>query len=366
MYSMSSLTQYEPFVDSVNATFLNKLRQFAETGKSFDLFTWMQFYAFDVIGEITIGQAFGMLDTGSDEKGILSAIHFVNGVHGARLGHLPELHNPVVWLAKIFRLKNPMDSINAAVNDEIALRKSGVKAVDDRQDFLNKCMDLQSRDKLDQFGTFNVLAQNVAAGSDTTGISATAIVYYLIKNPHCLVKLRKELDSKTATGELSEFVTFQEGQRLPYMQAVIKETLRLHPAVGMPLFRVVPEGGASLAGQCFPEGTVVGINAWVIHRDPHIWGKDAEEFNPDRWLGSNEDVNALESKFFAFGYGARTCIGKNISLLELTKLLPGILRQFDIVPAQEGEWSTETAWFVKQKYRVKVHLREDFTEKALS
>jgi cytochrome P450 len=59
-----------------------------------------------------------------------------------------------------------------------------------------------------------------------------------------------------------------------------------------------------------------------------------------------------------FGYGARTCIGKNISLLELTKLLPQLLRQIDFVPVHDGEWSIKTAWFVKQKYEVRVRLRD--------
>jgi cytochrome P450 len=59
-----------------------------------------------------------------------------------------------------------------------------------------------------------------------------------------------------------------------------------------------------------------------------------------------------------FGYGARTCIGKNISLLELTKLMPQLLRQIDFVPVHEGEWSIKTAWFVKQKYEVQVRLRD--------
>jgi hypothetical protein len=58
-----------------------------------------------------------------------------------------------------------------------------------------------------------------------------------------------------------------------------------------------------------------------------------------------------------FGYGARTCIGKNISLLELTKLLPQLLRQIDFVPVHDGEWSIKAAWFLKQEYEVRVRLR---------
>lgn len=208
-----------------------------------------------------------------------------------------------------------MEVVQSAVDEQVAIRKSGA-SVSDRHDFLGKSLDFLEREKFDRFDLFNVIGANIGAGSDTTGISATAIIYFLMKNARCMQKLRREIDDAKAVGELSETVTFQEGQKLQYLQAVIKEALRLHPAVGMPLARVVPQGGAMLAGQFFPENvrlnpalgfwrlltrkqSVVGINAWVIHLDPQIWGDDAEEFVPERWLGPKEEVAVLESNFFA-------------------------------------------------------------------
>lgn len=257
MYSMTSLKAYEPFVDTVNATFIEKLKSFAQTGQSFDLFTWMQFYAFDVIGEITIGRPFGILEAGNDKDGLLEAVDFAIGGLGARMAHLPEFYSPFVWLAKLFKLPTGFETVNEAVDEQLSLRRSGA-SVSDRDDFLGKSLKLVEGGKLDRSNMFNVVAGNIAAGSDTTGISATAIVYYLMKNPRCMKKLQDELAESAAAGELSETVTFQEGQKLQYLQAVIKEALRLHSAVGMPLTRVVPQGGATLTGQFFPEG-VSGI-----------------------------------------------------------------------------------------------------------
>lgn len=252
MYSTSSLKNYEPFVDSVNATFLDKLGEFAKTGQAFKLFSYLQFYAFHVIGEITIGRSFGLLEAGHDKDGLLDAVDFVNSRYGARLGHLPELHALFLWLAHTLRLATGMEVVQNAVDEQVALRKSGA-SVSDRNDLLGKSLDLLDREKIDRFDLFNVIGANIRAESDTTGISATAIVYFLMKNPRCMQKLRREIDDARAAGELSETVTFQEGQKLLYLQAVIKEALRLHPAVGMPLARVVPEGGATLAGHFFPE-----------------------------------------------------------------------------------------------------------------
>lgn len=95
---------------------------------------------------------------------------------------------------------------------------------------------------------------NVAAGSDTTSITLTAILYYLCKNPAAATKLREELDTAIRVGSVSDPVTFREAQALPYLQAVIKEGLRVHSATGFIMPRVVPKGGRLIAGRHFPGG----------------------------------------------------------------------------------------------------------------
>jgi cytochrome P450 len=141
---------------------------------------------------------------------------------------------------------------------------------------------------------------NVFAGSDTTSISLNATYYNIIKNPRVQARLRAELDEAHARGALSDPPSFAETQALPYLQAVLKEALRMHPAVGLCLWRIVPAGGATLCGQYFPAGTNVGVNGWVAHRNKEVWGEDADEFRPERWLESSEEklkaMNAMYSK----------------------------------------------------------------------
>lgn len=93
------------------------------------------------------------------------------------------------------------------------------------------------------------LLTNIGAGSDTTAISLSAVLYYVYTNPSTLRKLRDEID---ATG-IGGIPAFKVAQSMPYFQAVMKEALRLHPATGLPLFRRVPKGGAVIAGRHFPE-----------------------------------------------------------------------------------------------------------------
>jgi cytochrome P450 len=95
-------------------------------------------------------------------------------------------------------------------------------------------------------------------------------------------------------------VSWKEAQGMSYLQACIKEALRLHPAVGMPLERVVPEGGVVLGGHWFRSGTVVGVNAWVLHRNQDVFGHDAEIWNPERWLKANtEQLKAMDRAMLA-------------------------------------------------------------------
>ena len=198
-----------------------------------------------------------------------------------------------------------------------------LKAKEDRPDFFHD-------------GRVLTMAVSMAfAGSETTAISLAAVFYYLLKNPRCYDKLIEELDTAIKDGTLEDrpsgLVTWTESQKLPYLDACVKEAFRLHPAAGLPLERVVPPQGAEICGEHIAGGTIVGCNAWVIHRRPEVFGKDVDAYRPERWLeAGKEQRKEMEGTMFQFGAGARTCIGKNISLLEIYKLVPSFLRRFEV------------------------------------
>lgn len=93
---------------------------------------------------------------------------------------------------------------------------------------------------------------NIGAGSDTTGLSLSATLFYLYQHPRCLETVREEIE-QAELGAEGKF-NFQEVQKQPYLQAVIKEALRLHPGTGYPMWRIVPAGGLTICGQILPEG----------------------------------------------------------------------------------------------------------------
>ncbi len=199
-----------------------------------------------------------------------------------------------------------------------------------------------------------VMLANWNAGSDTTAITLRAILYYILRTPDVLERLIKELDS----ANLSVPVTWKDGQQLPYLDACIKEAMRMHPGVGMGLERVVPTDGLTLTdGTHLRSGTVVGINAWVVHRNKAVFGADANTYNPSRWLqGENESEAIFQERYnnmrrhdFTFGQGTRTCLGKNISLIEIYKVIPSLLLRFEIrLTDPSKEWTLSNSFFVFQ------------------
>jgi cytochrome P450 len=161
---------------------------------------------------------------------------------------------------------------------------------------------------------------------------------------------------------LSYPVTWKESQRLPYLRAVIEESLRLFPAIGLSLEREVPASGLAMPdGYVLPLGTAVGVNAWAVHRQESTFGPlPTDQFLPERWLKmerSQETQQDYEARLagmrrvmLAFGWGKRICMGRNISYLEIYKVIPTLLLEFEIGLADPAkEWDTMNRFFVRQK-----------------
>lgn len=162
----------------------------------------------------------------------------------------------------------------------------------------------------------------VVAGADTTLISTNAALRYIYTSPRVLAALRAEITEAIEMGKLSlPSPTYDQVANLPYLNACLKEAMRLHPAVAMPLQRIVPnvsseDGsiGKVIAGKFYlPPGTKVGMSAWTLHMSKEAYGEDAAEFRPERWLG--DDRKELEKYNLTFGMGSRVCLGKNISMM---------------------------------------------------
>jgi cytochrome P450 len=150
-------------------------------------------------------------------------------------------------------------------------------------------------------------------------------ILYLTSNPRVYRNLLAELDKAKADGITSSDTPIQMSQakQLPYLQAVVREGLRIYPGNVPLVFKEVPAGGDTVAGYRLPAGTQVGVDAWGALRNRQFWGEDADQFRPERWLNQPDArLGAMtENLDVQFGYGRYQCLGRPLVFMEMNKTL---------------------------------------------
>ena len=154
---------------------------------------------------------------------------------------------------------------------------------------------MQQEEKMSQEDIFLGIAPCVGGGSDTTYGGIVNVIHCLVMHPEVAEKLQFEIDELVRAEGLEEYlISYKTARRLPYLQAVIKESMRITPIVGVQLPRRVPKGGENLAGYFFREGLTVGVNPWTTRTNVKYFGDDADVFRPERWLGEGEEAKRNE------------------------------------------------------------------------
>lgn len=162
----------------------------------------------------------------------------------------------------------------------------------------------------------------IVAGSDTTAGTIRTVMLGLLTNPTAYERLKSEINAATVSNRLSSPITDAEGRQMPYLQAVIREGLRLMPPASGAFFKQVPPGGDSINGMFIPGGTQIGSSPLAIHRSKKIFGADADLFRPERWLNASAENFATMANTvdLVFHYGKWQCLGKPVAYMELNKI----------------------------------------------
>lgn len=197
-------------------------------------------------------ESLNMMLSEKDTYGLVTAIDYMHDYVNL-VGVYYEWHSLVYKALMLLGRTPPTTGLYNYISGKIEARRQQPDPYTGT-DFLSKLLKLEHEGKIEADDVFGTFANNVIAGSDTTGISLGGLIYQIYEHPHVLAKLRDELQQHESRGEISDPVRFSETQNLEYLQAVIKEGLRIHPAVGKQLARTVPQGGKVIEGRFFPEG----------------------------------------------------------------------------------------------------------------
>ncbi|XP_014516712.1 cytochrome P450 82C4 [Vigna radiata var. radiata] len=208
----------------------------------------------------------------------------------------------------------------------------------DKHDFIDVMLSAIEDDPLSHHNRDTIIKANVAslmlAGSDTTSTTMTWILTMLLKNPEVLKRAQEEIEDEVGR---ERKVEASDIKNLFYLQAIVKETLRLYPPGPL----LVPHEATQdcyIQGYHVPKGTRVFANVWKLHRDPSVWS-EAEKFSPERFLNENGEVvdeGHQHFEYLPFGSGRRACPGSTfatqVTLITIARLLHAF--RFD-VPVDE-------------------------------
>ncbi|KAI0006624.1 cytochrome P450 [Xylariaceae sp. FL0662B] len=362
-YSLQGLVQIEPLVNDVLRDLLYHLDEtYIAQQTTCDLGKYMLYFAMDAIFTITFGANLDFVRKG-DPAGLCKQIR--EGLpYLSCIGQIPWAHKFLLgspFVAKFFQ--GTSDSLAGEIMAMVINQRAAAeKKIDGNEDPLAPCTFLMRLLRNQAKNPASLTDReinthafgNILAGGDTTSTAVKAILYYLIRNPKSMDRLVDELQ-RAGLDKQGPVVSYREASKLPYLSAVIREAMRLHPSVGMILPRGVPPGGATLVDEngkryFMSAGAEIGFNPWIMHRDPDIF-PDPDAFKPERWFDSDAGHLArMNRAWIPFGAGRHSCSGQHVSMLEMTKLIPSLVLRYDMKWADDvADISVENYFFTMQK-----------------
>ncbi|KAL6878330.1 hypothetical protein ACP4OV_012500 [Aristida adscensionis] len=226
--------------------------------------------------------------------------------------------------AMAVHLERIFDIVDGIIEGRLAEAPSS----DKHDDFLQVLLNLMCTGQIDRQVVKALLFELFITGTDTVTITVEWAMAELLHHPSIMAKVRAEI-----AGALGRKETVEEpdAMNLPYLNAVVKEVMRLHPVAPVLVPRRAVEDGVEIGGYAVPKGSTVFINVWTIMRDPAVWEKP-NEFMPERWFmdrAAEMEFKGKDFEFLPFGSGRRTCPGMPMAERVVPHLLASLLHAFE-------------------------------------
>ena len=295
---------------------------------------WASRATLDIIGVAGMGKDFDSITNPANELNETYRKIFGKNRNAQIVQLLLNLLPP--WLAASLPLKrndeigHAIRTIKTVAASLVAEKREKLKSGEAHgTDILSVAMEsggFSDADLVNQLMTF------LAAGHETTASALTWAVYCLCRNPDVQTRLRAEIRSELSDAlQPHGTMNSTEIDRLPYLNAVLQETMRIFPPVPLTLREAAHD--TTIQGQFVPAGVTVVISPWAINTSKHLWGPDAREFNPERWLKPGAANSGGAESNYAIGtflHGPRSCIGKDFAKAEFACLVAALVGRFEL------------------------------------
>ncbi|KAK3303879.1 putative benzoate 4-monooxygenase cytochrome P450 [Chaetomium strumarium] len=297
-----------------------------------DLFDWYTFATFDLIGDLAFGKSFGCLDSGVSSP-------FVESIQS---GSRELMVNQMLRYYGILFVR-PLLPLGGGVTVRARIARGPTA---DRKDFWHYVLrhmadgEEKSKTTMTEAEMYTNAFSISIAGSEGTATALAGATFLLLRHSEAHREAVREVRG-VFTAE-TDITSANIVGRLPFLEAVLHESMRLYPPVAITLPRRVPEGGETVDGRFVPAGYTVGVNHLACYRSALNF-EDPDVFRPERWLdGSGTTTEA----FKPFSYGPRACLGKSLAWVELRLILARMLWRFDM---QLVETEANLRWLDGQK-----------------
>jgi benzoate 4-monooxygenase len=314
-----------------------------------------RFMSFDITGNLLFNAPLGMLEAGSDlvkvspessDKPIYVSMMkslAQRSAAVATLGVLPWLRPHARHLPDPFFTNgmHGLENLMGIVMDHARERKNGRHSTD-HEDWLSLLLEGRD-DKGEPLRLEEVASEGLTlfiAAIETVSNTLSAMMYHLATSPDVLRKVQAEVDSAVPLDVI--IPSFESVRGLPYLDAVINETMRLLSVIGLGLPREIPPNskGHRFNGFYFAPGTVLSVPIYTIHRLNSIWGPDSEQFKPERFF---KLTSRQKAAFIPFGAGPAACVGRNLAEVEMKIIAATWIRRYAVhMGEEEVRWTEGT------------------------
>ncbi|PVH86455.1 putative benzoate 4-monooxygenase cytochrome P450 [Cadophora sp. DSE1049] len=346
-FSEKSLRDQEPII----AQHINRMsaRLHEVNSKPVDMSAWFNYLLFDTIGDLVLGEALGCLETGTLHPWANTFFKFAKGI---TLMGMVERFWPLAPILMSFIPKSMQDAEaqhRDFTRDKLTNRLAKSSPRKDLISVISPFLSASGPNNLSLTELHNNTSVIVVAGSETTATALTGLTYYLLSNPPTLTRLKSEIRS---TFTNAKDITMDSTRSLPYLTAVISESLRIFGPVPGQLRRIVPQGGCVISGVSVPGGTIVAVDGYSASHSAENFVAP-KEFVPERWLSDSElralsmsrSINEITApKDFSndhkkvvqpFSFGPRNCIGQRLAVAEMRLVVARLVWEFDFKIEEE-------------------------------